>query len=168
MKRVMTMLLLTAAVATHAEIPADYGPMVVQPGLGSAGEQVFDLSPALQQARREHKRLFVYLGAAECTACRRYTAFLETHEREMRPLLGRFVVVDLRASLRSGRRPLFVVDERQYSTAEFKARIGDSDPDLPYPTWWILTPAAKEVRQLPRGVNHFVDVRSHASWLTEH
>lgn len=148
----------------HAEIPAAYGPLVLEPVPSNGAEQVFDLSAPLQLARTQHKRLFVYLGAPECSACRSYTIFLQEHEREMRPLLDRLVVVDLRSSLRA-RRPTFVVSGRTYSTSEFKALIGDRDPDLPYPTWWLLTPAPKEVRQLPRGVNHFVDVESYAQWL---
>jgi hypothetical protein len=166
MRALLAILFVAAMGAVRAEIPAAYGPVVLEPAAGSGAEQVFDLSVPLELARTQHKRLFVYLGAPECSACRSYTLFLREHERELRPLLERFVVVDLRSSLRA-RRPAFVVMGRRYSTSEFKELIGDRDPDLPYPTWWLLTPAPREVRQLPRGVNHFVDLKSHEQWLAE-
>jgi len=153
------------ALAVHAEIPDRYEPLVVTGVAEGGAQRVFDLTAAFDKARQEHKPLFIYLGAAECPACREYTRFLEEHVKEMRPLFARVVLVDIRTTVR-GPRPTFAVHGTRYSTAEFKALVGDSDPDLPYPSWWLLTPAGRQVRQLPRGVNHFLDVKSNAYWLT--
>ncbi|HVQ26204.1 MAG TPA: thioredoxin family protein, partial [Planctomycetota bacterium] len=70
--------------ARAAGFPAAYEPLVLRPsGLPEHAE--FDLSAALERARREHKRLYVYLGADDCRYCRRYEAFLEQHSRELAP-----------------------------------------------------------------------------------
>jgi thioredoxin-related protein len=153
------------ALSAHAEIPAGYSPVVLYPQRDTAQERVFDLTDAFERARRSGKPLLVYLGAAECPPCRQYTRFLSAHEADLRASFGKVVVVDVRTSIR-GPRPTFVVDGHRYSTLEFKAVIGNTHPGLSYPTWWLISPEGRQVRQLPRGVEHFLDVKSHADWLS--
>jgi len=74
------------------------------------------------------------------------------------------ILVDIRTTVR-GPRPTFTLRGRKYSTAEFKALIGDTNPGFSYPTWWLLTPDAKQLRQLPRDVEEFVDVKRYDQWF---
>jgi len=82
----------------------------------------------------------------------------------MRPVFTKVILVDIRTTVR-GPRPTFTLRGRKYSTAEFKALIGDTNPGFSYPTWWLLTPDAKQVRQLPRDVEEFVDVKRYGEWF---
>lgn len=150
--------------SARAEIPDSYSPVILTANPESAAERVFDLTPAFERARRLNRRVLIYLGAAECPPCRRYTGFLIEHERELRPLFGRVVVVDVRTSIR-GPRPTFLLDGQRYSTLEFKAYMGNIDPGLSYPTWWLVDNAGRQVRSLPRGVEQFLDVSRYRDWL---
>ncbi len=147
-----------------AEIPDSYAPIVVRANPDSASERVFDLGPAFERARRQGRPVLIYLGAAECPPCQRYTQFLKDHEREMRPLLDKVVVVDVRTTIR-GPRPTFLFGGNKYSTLEFKAFIGNADPGLAYPTWWLVNADGRQLRPLPRGVEQFVDVSRYRQWL---
>jgi thiol-disulfide isomerase/thioredoxin len=157
-------LVLCAALAARAEIPAGYSPMVLQAPAASVDERVFDLTAAFRRARDEGKPLLVYLGAPDCPPCREYTQFLRDHEAALAPLFAKAVVVDIRTSIR-GPRPTFVLDGRRYSVAEFKALIGNTDPGLSYPTLWLIGPRGRQLRALPRGVDQLLDVASYAQWL---
>ena len=77
-------LALGAAVAAVVGIPAPYAPIVIQPA-GVPARHEFDLSAALARAKRENKRLYVYLGASDCPYCRRYEAFLEQNAAALVP-----------------------------------------------------------------------------------
>jgi thiol-disulfide isomerase/thioredoxin len=158
-------LLACAALWSHAEIPASYSPVVLHAQPDTAEERVFDLTAAFERARRSGKPVLIYLGAAECPPCRQYTQFLSEHEAQLRAPFGKVIVVDVRTSIR-GPRPTFVFDGHRYSTLEFKAVIGNTQPGLSYPTWWLISPQGRQVRQLPRGVEQFLDVKSHAEWLS--
>jgi hypothetical protein len=156
--------LLLVALGARAEIPDIYAPLVVRAAPDTSAERVFDLTGAFDTARRLNRPLFVYVGAADCPFCKQYTQFLESHGREMHPVFTKVVLVDIRATLR-GPRPTFTLHGQRYSTVEFKALIGDTNPGLSYPTWWLLTPDAKQVRQLPRDVEQFIDVKRYDEWF---
>lgn len=86
MKAGLTLLLTAALLAggARAALPAAYAPLVVQPtGLPERAE--FDLTAAVARAKKEGKRLYVYLGASDCPYCRRYEAFLDRNADELRP-----------------------------------------------------------------------------------
>ena len=91
--------LCTSALAAMAGIPAPYAPAVTLP-TGTPQRYEFDLTTALRRARREHKRLYVYLGADDCAYCRKYEAFLHSNATELAPHFAKdYLVVDLRSSL---------------------------------------------------------------------
>jgi thiol-disulfide isomerase/thioredoxin len=74
--------LLCIASPASAGIPAAYAPMVVEPSIVD-GRSEFDLNPAIARAKREHKRLYVYLGASDCPYCRRYEQFLNHYSSDL-------------------------------------------------------------------------------------
>jgi|SRR6185369_1235854 len=155
--------LLFLAQAAQAEIPEAFHPIVVKPPF-SFTERVFDLTPAFAKAKAKNMPLLIYLGAADCPPCKDYTRFLETHEKELVPVFAKFVVVDIRTWLRGGKL-VFQIGEHKYSDIEFKNLIGDVKHDRFYPDWWLLTPEARQVRQLPSGSSNFLDVKNHIRLL---
>ncbi|HSW06997.1 thioredoxin family protein, partial [Aquabacterium sp.] len=109
-----------------AGLPAAYSPRVVQPS-GLPQRHEFDLTAALQQARREHKRLYVYLGASDCAYCRKYEAFLDRNSAELVPHFSKqYLVVDLRSNLSVTAQQLYIrVGASSLPYAEFQRSIGD-------------------------------------------
>ncbi len=147
-----------------AEIPDVYSPLVVRAAPDTNAERVFDLTPAFDTARQLNRPLFIYLGAADCPFCQQYTQFLQKHGREMRRVFAKVVLVDIRTTVR-GPRPTFTLHGQRYSTLEFKVVIGDANRAFSYPTWWLVTADARQVRQLPRDVEQFVDVKRYDEWF---
>ena len=70
--------------AAAAGFPPAYKPSVIQP-TGTPERYEFDLTAALQRARAENKRLYVYLGANDCPFCRKYEAFLDANAAALTP-----------------------------------------------------------------------------------
>lgn len=143
-----------------AAFPAPYSPLVVQPG-GTPARFEFDLSPALRQAQRAHKRLYVYLGASDCPYCRKYEAFLERHAAELTPHFARdYLVVDLRSSLSVQADRLYIrIGKKSLPYAEFQRSIGDERARLlVYPSVWLLDARAKPLMQMPAGTGTFETV----------
>jgi hypothetical protein len=146
-----------------AAFPSAYSPMVVQPAattLAPQGQE-FDLTPALDRARREHKRLYVYLGASDCAYCRRYEAFLQQHARELVAHFAKdYIVVDLRSQLSTEAPRLFIkVNDRSLAYADFQRSIGDERARLlVYPSVWLLDTDAKPLMQMPAGAGTFETV----------
>lgn len=163
MKSLAFALVLVAAGAS-AEIPGSYAPVVLRPSPDTAAERVFDLTPAFERARRQNRPLLIYVGAADCPPCQVFTRFLTEREREMRPVLDRVVLVDVRTTVR-GPRPTFLLDGQKFSTLEFKRLIGNFDAGLAYPTWWLVNAEGRQIRPLPRGVEHHLDVGRYREWL---
>lgn len=152
---------LAAALAgsASAALPAAYAPLVVEPkGLPERAE--FDLTPALARARREGKRLYVYLGASDCPFCRRYEAFLAHNADELRPHFAGWLIVDLRSQLRVQADRLYLrVDGRSQPYAEFQRGIGDERArQLVYPSVWLFDAALKPLMQMPAGTGTFETV----------
>lgn len=152
------------AASAWAEIPASYAPIVLHANPDSAAERVFDLTPAFERARRENRAVLIYVGAIDCPPCQLYTRFLTERRREMEPVLGRVVLVDVRTTMR-GPRPTFLLDGHKFSSLEFKRFIGNADAGLAYPTWWLVNSEGRQIRALPRGVVHFLDVNRYREWL---
>jgi thiol-disulfide isomerase/thioredoxin len=155
-------LLLTAALlagGARAALPAAYAPLVVQPtGLPERAE--FDLTAAVARAKKEGKRLYVYLGASDCPYCRRYEAFLDKNADELRPHFAGWLIVDLRSSLRVQAERLHIrVGSLSLPYADFQRRIGDERArQLVYPSVWLLDAAVKPLMQMPAGTGTFETV----------
>lgn len=152
--------LLAVAVPAGAGLPAAYAPMVVEArGLPERAE--FDLGPALQRARREHKSLYVYLGARDCPFCRRYEAFLAANASQLAPqFAARYIVVDLRSALAiQAPRLFFRSGGRSRGYADFMRELGDERArQLVYPSVWLLDALLRPLMQMPAGTGTFETV----------
>jgi len=151
---------LTPAAAMAAGIPTPYAAIVIQP-TGQPARHEFDLTAALARARREHKRLYVYLGASDCPYCRKYEAFLERNATELVPhFAAQYLVVDLRSALIVTADRLYIrVGERSLPYADFQRAIGDERARmLVYPSVWLLDHEAKPLMQMPAGTGTFQTV----------
>lgn len=156
---VWVLALTCAAPPAAAAFPSAYAPLVVQPtGLPAHAE--FDLSAALARARREGRRLYVYLGATECPYCRTYEAFLDKNATELLPHFGNYLVVDLRSSLRVQADRLRIrVGTRSLAYADFQRSIGDERArQLVYPSVWLFDNRLKPLMQMPAGTGTFQTV----------
>ena len=150
-------LLVTAANAVG--IPPAYTPLVVEPAV-SAGRSEFDLVPALARAKRENKRLYVYLGASDCPYCRRYENFLGKNADELVPHFKPWIVVDLRSTLSTTANRLFIrVGDTSLNYADFQRAIDDQRTRmLVYPSVWLFDPQLKPLMQMPAGTGTFETV----------
>ncbi|MFM9914661.1 MAG: thioredoxin family protein [Rhizobacter sp.] len=151
--------MLATGAACAAGLPDAYRAIVVQPtGLPTQAE--FDLRPAVERARHEKKPLYVYLGADDCPYCRRYEAFLEQNASELAPHFSRYVVVDLRSSLKIHTHTLFIRTHLgSLAYADFQRTIGDERARLlVYPTVWLLDANVKPLMQMPAGTGTFQTV----------
>ena len=150
-----------AASLAHAALPAPYNPIVLQPA-GGPDRFEFDLTAALAQARRERKRLYVYLGASDCPFCRRYEAFLARNADALVPLFNQhnYLIVELRSSLSAGANKLFIrIGASSLAYADFQRSIGDERARLlVYPSVWLLDAQAKPLMQMPAGTGTFETV----------
>jgi thiol-disulfide isomerase/thioredoxin len=143
-----------------AAFPAPYQPTPVQPA-GVPQRYEFDLTAALRRGQREHKRLYVYLGASDCPYCRRYEAFLERHADELVSHFAKdYLVIDLRSNLSvTADRLYFRIADKSLPYAEFMRAIGDERARLlVYPSVWLLDGNAKPLMQMPAGTGTFETV----------
>ncbi|HSI57011.1 MAG TPA: thioredoxin family protein [Ideonella sp.] len=150
---------LWAAAPASAGLPAAYSPTVIELQ-GPPGHHEFDLSAAVQRARREKKPLYVYLGAKDCPYCRKYEAFLDRHAKELVPHFAGYLVVDLRSQLSVQAKALFIrVGDRSRAYADFQREIGDERArQLVYPSVWLLDADLKPLMQMPAGTGTFETV----------
>lgn len=157
----LLILLALAPSAARAALPERYHAIVLQPA-GGPDRAEFDLNPALDRARREKKRLYVYLGAIDCPYCRRYEAFLARSADELVPQFSahKFLLVDLRSRLLMSADKLFLrIGERSLPYAEFQRSIGDERARLlVYPSVWLLDAQGKPLMQMPAGTGTFETV----------
>jgi hypothetical protein len=136
-----------------------YAPMVVQPtGLPDKAE--FDLTPALLRAQKEHKQLYVYLGASDCPYCQKYEAFLGAHRTELVPQFAPYIVVDLRSKLSYTAKLLYIrAGASSLPYTDFQRSIGDERARmLVYPSVWLFDDKLKPLMQMPAGTGTFQTV----------
>jgi len=151
--------LLAPWLPVRAGLPAPYAAIVIEPtGLPERAE--FDLTPAVERARRENKRLYMYLGARDCPFCRRYEAFLDKNSGELLPHFQKYLLVDLRSALSVQARALFFkVGGSSLPYADFQRSIGDERARmLVYPSVWLLDANVKPLMQMPAGTGTFQTV----------
>jgi len=153
------LLALLIATANAVGIPPAYAPLVVEPVI-TAGRSEFDLGPALARAKRENKRLYVYLGASDCPYCRRYENFLAKNADELVPHFKPWIVVDLRSTLSTTSNRLFIrVGDSALNYTDFQQSIGDQRTRmLVYPSVWLFDPQLKPLMQMPAGTGTFETV----------
>ena len=153
------LLALLIATANAVGIPPAYAPLVVEPVI-TAGRSEFDLGPALARAKRENKRLYVYLGASDCPYCRRYENFLAKNADELVPHFKPWIVVDLRSTLSTTADKLFIrVGNTSLNYTDFQQSIGDQRTRmLVYPSVWLFDPQLKPLMQMPAGTGTFETV----------
>lgn len=149
-----------AQLAAAAGLPPRYAPTVIQPqGLPERYE--FDLSAALQRARAQNKRLYVYLGADDCPYCRKYEAFLERNADALAPQFAKdYLVYDLRSSLKvQADRLRFRIGSQAWSYQDFMRKLGDERARLlVYPSVWLLDGQGRPLMQMPAGTGTFETV----------
>ena len=149
-----------AGAAAALGLPPRYGATVVQPQ-GAPEHYEFDLGPALERARAEKKRLYVYLGASDCPFCRKYEAFLDKNAEALLPHFQKeWLLVDLRSHLRvQSDRLRFRIGAQSWSYPEFMRRLGDERArQLVYPSVWLLDGEGKPLMQMPAGTGTFETV----------
>jgi thioredoxin-related protein len=152
--------LIALAGAAHAlGIPPAYTPLIVEPVV-APGRAEFDLGPALARAKRENKRLYVYLGASDCPYCRRYENFLAKNSGELVQHFKPWIVVDLRSALMNTANQLFFrVGDTSLNYTAFQRSIGDQRVRmLVYPSVWLFDPQMKPLMQMPAGTGTFETV----------
>ncbi|MFM2121120.1 MAG: hypothetical protein RL722_2588 [Pseudomonadota bacterium] len=149
---------LALVLPARAALPAAYQPVVIESG--ASGRTEFDLTAALERARREKRRLYVYLGASDCPYCRKYEAFLARNAQELQPHFAGWLVVDLRSSLQIQASKLFFkVGERSLGYVDFQKSIGDERARLlVYPSVWLFDTQLKPLMQMPAGTGTFETV----------
>ena len=153
-------LLVAAVHAAAAGFPPAYKPSVIQPA-GTPEHYEFDLTAALQRARAENKRLYVYLGANDCPFCRKYEAFLDANASALTTHFAKdYLVYDLRSTLKAqGERLRFRIGDKSMSYKEFTTSIGDERArQLVYPSVWLLGADGKPLMQMPAGTGTFETV----------
>lgn len=142
-------------------IPAAYKPVVIVPS-GDPARTEFDLTGVADRAKRENRRLYVYLGAKDCAYCRKYESFLEQNSRELVPYFAeyKYIVVDLRSALSVTQDKLFIrVGDTSRPYAEFQKAIGDVRARmLVYPLVWLFDGNLRPLMQMPAGAGTFQTV----------
>jgi thioredoxin-related protein len=153
-------LLVAATLASAAGFPPAYKPSVIEPK-GAPATYEFDLTAALQRARAENKRLYVYLGANDCAFCRKYEAFLDANAGALAPHFAKdYLVYDLRSTLKAqADRLRFRIGSQSWPYKEFMATLGDERArQLVYPSVWLLGGDGKTLMQMPAGTGTFETV----------
>ena len=154
-------LLAAASLAASAGIPAAYAPVVIEP-TGTPAQAEFDLTAVQARAKKEGKRLYVYLGANDCPYCRKYEAFLTQNAAELVPQFQQhqFIIVDLRSSLSmQANKVLIRVGATSLPYADFQRSIGDVRARLlVYPSVWLFDGNLKPLMQMPAGTGTFQTV----------
>jgi thioredoxin-related protein len=163
MRQILAVWMCFFVFSTQAAIPSDYSPVVVEAPF-SLRERVFDLTPAIEMARKAGKPLLLYLGATDCPPCVEYKRFLSSHRSELKEAFSEFVVIDIRTWLR-GPTMYLKVEDKRLTFNQFKTLVGDTSKTLVFPSFWMLSPELKQLKQLPSGVKDYLNVNLHLDIL---
>ncbi|MBB4845772.1 hypothetical protein HNP55_004324 [Paucibacter oligotrophus] len=164
----LTALALFAALAQAAQPDhpiADlsaYQPLQILPDKTSPTHWEFDLDPALQQARREGRNIYLVLSAWDCHFCARYEHFLARNAKALAPPFRRhkLLFVYLPSALEAQGQHVYLKAGGQSRVyADFQRALGDERTKrMVYPVIWLLDPALKNLSQLPYGTGTFETV----------
>lgn len=162
LRRLFTFALLAGVTLAAQAIgmPARYSPTEIKP-TGTPQRYEFDITAAIERARREHKRLYLYLSASDCPFCRKYEAFLEKNAAELAPHFAKdWIVFEMRANLSiQADRLWFRVGDKALPYADFMRALGDERArQLVYPSVWLLDGQGKPLMQMPAGTGTFETV----------
>ncbi len=162
LRRLLAFVLLAgfALAAQAIGMPPRYSSTEIKPA-GTPQRYEFDLSAAIERARRENKRLYLYLSASDCPFCRKYEAFLEKNAAELAPQFAKdWIVFEMRANLAiQADRLWFRVGDKALPYADFMRAIGDERArQLVYPSVWLLDGQGKPLMQMPAGTGTFETV----------
>jgi thioredoxin-related protein len=149
-----------ASLAASAGVPARYSPTEIKP-TGTPQRYEFDLTAALERAKRENKRLYLYLGAHDCAFCRKYEAFLDKNAAELAPHFAKdWIVYEMRSSLSvQADRLWFRIGDKALPYADFLRGLGDERArQLVYPSVWLFDGQGKTLMQMPAGTGTFETV----------
>ena len=146
-----------------ADIPDSYQPIVIKPPF-SLSERLVDLTPILEKAKADRRPILLYMGAQDCPPCREYERFLAQHQAELLAAYAPWTVVEVRTWLK-GPKLVFLAGGQRYSVVEFKAAVGDQNKIFSWPYWWLISADMRQIKQLPQGSQHFLDVDRHKMWL---
>lgn len=168
MKYLFLRLLLGMLVLTSqqlaADVPSAYRPIVIAPPF-SLTARVFDLSAALDKARREQKPLFIYLGAKDCPPCIEYEEFLGKHAAVLSEKFSSSVIVVNLTTRLAGKPLMFKTTDKSYTFEEFKQLVGDRRRHLTYPYYWLVSPELKQVKPMPQMLDDYLNVDGHLALL---
>jgi thioredoxin-related protein len=157
----MAALAITGWGTAQAALPAAYKALVIE-ATGQPERYEFDLSAALALAKKDNKRLYVYLGARDCSYCRRYEAFLDKNAGELVPQFAskNYLIVELRSALSARAPKLFIrIGNSSRAYADFQRDIGDERArQLVYPSVWLFDAQARPLMQMPAGTGTFETV----------
>ena len=141
--------------------PAAYAPMRL-PVAVAPGRTEFDITPALERARREGRWLYLYLGAGDCPYCRRYEKFLGDNASALVPhFRPKYMVVELKVpTLQLPAKELhFRIGDKRWAYGDFMRFLGDERARmLVYPSVWLLDATPKPLMQMPAGTGTFETV----------
>jgi hypothetical protein len=56
-------------------------------------------------------------------------------------------------------------EDKRLTFNQFKTLVGDSSKTLVFPSFWMLSPELKQLKQLPSGVKDYLDVNLHQDIL---
>ena len=133
-----------------AEIPSEYQATTIRPPF-SFSERVFDLTQVIAQAKSEKKNILVYLGAQDCPPCHEYSKFLKQNFSELKDNFSKVIFVEFDTWLK-GPQIVIRIDGRDQTIKDFFVQAGDDKFRLFYPSFWLITPDAKLVKKLPKGI----------------
>lgn len=146
----------------YADIPDSYIPVVIDPF--GFNERLIDLTAVTARAKTEGRPILLYMGAKDCPPCRDYEQFLIKHRNPLGGTYSPLLLVEVRSWLKGPKLVLKVADKR-YSLQEFKVLVGDGNKVFSWPYWWLLSADLRQIKQLPVGASHYLDVERHKALL---
>ena len=83
---------------------------------------------------------------------------------QLKPHFDKVVLIDIRTTLR-GSKLSFKIHDLSYSFQEFKYLVGDNNAVMAFPSYWLISPAGRQVKQLPHGNVDYTMLETHIEIL---
>ena len=146
-----------------AGIPSEYQAITVQPPF-SFSQRVFDITSAVNKAKEEKKNLLIYLGAQDCPPCKTYENFLKENFTSLKDDFKKVIFLELDTYLK-GPQIVIRVDGKDQNIKDFFLSAGQEKFILRYPSFWLLSPDLKIVKNLQRGITGLTTVEATKAML---